>query len=99
MAGLDTLLSLAGSSGGSSTGGAKYIAPSVPINVAPIGLNLGEIFNPSNLGTTGTVPLYNNLAPTQAAGAQAGLLAGMGSNNVIVIAIALAALLLLKRRS
>jgi len=94
MAGLDSLLSLAGG-GGSSTSGGKYIAPQVPINVQPVGLNLGQLFQPSNLGTTGTIPLLAG-GPTQAAIAQSSLLSS-GNMPLLLIAVA-AGFLLLKGR-
>jgi hypothetical protein len=86
MAGLDTLLSLAGG-GGSTTSAAKYIAPEVPINVQPVGLNLGQLFQPSNLGTTGTVPLLAG-GPTQAAVAQAEFLSGANMPLLLIAVVA-----------
>jgi len=94
MAGLDTLLSLAGGSGGQQSN--KYVSTLVPINVQPIGINLGELFQPSNLGTTGTIPLLA-AGPTQAAVAQRDFLSGQNM-PLILLAIGIGALFLIGGR-
>lgn len=95
MAGLDTLLSLAGGSGGQQSN--KYVTPSVPVSVNPIGINLGQIYQPSNLGTTGTVPLLGNRAPTLAAAEQSSFVTGSNINLPLILG-AVALLLIAKRR-